>query len=90
MRSDNMSAMRSATCLAARRLGSSMRILPSEGRNPAMTVSGRRVDFPAPGGAVKTTQPLAVNALLTSAAISVVGNEAAFLIMSLNSIIVSV
>ncbi len=55
-----------------------------------MTVSGRRVDFPAPGGAVKTTQPLAVNALLTSAAISVVGNEAAFLIMSLNSIIVSV
>ena len=68
-----MCAIRMATCLAAIRLGSSMRILPVC-KAPCNMVSGSSVDFPAPGGAVMTNElcvPLML--LLTFEAMSEAG-----------------
>ena len=73
--SSSSQAMRSAICLAARRLGSSISTFPEPAS--CRMVRGSSVDFPAPGGAVTTTAPHSRRASFTLRAIAAAGNPPA-------------
>ena len=71
--SPSVCAILEETCFAARRLGSSTIIFPSEKAGFLVRLIGIAVDFPAPGGAVSTTLFVLTNLSVSSSMTSNMG-----------------
>ena len=71
--SPSVCAILVATCFTARRLGSSTIIFPFEKAGFLFRLIGITVDFPAPGGAVRTTLFVLANLAVSSSITSNMG-----------------